>query len=522
MKRLGFGSLYLFAVMVFAWLLGGCSDDNKKIGNDESLLSVNVPSVSMNKKGLGDDGGALKVVVTSNTFWEAVVPEGADEWLSFSAVAGEPGETVLSLVALTPNTEAEARLAKVMFRTFNREALVELSVEQRGVKDDAIIYVVDGFGGTAVGNDIPLSDYVASATGFTGAGVYYKGTSAMISSANPSVGYAGASGGNHVKLDGNASELVMVLPTAGDQSFRMSFGLGAAGSVAAGDFALEVSKDNKMWAPLTYAPAVMEKAVLSASGWGQMVSVFTVSEKLDTLWLRFKPAVSGTYQVDDIVVGEGDGSGVVEFPRSAMKGLPQEWDLTKGKDNFPNWVSKQEIASEDGKAMFSFEKLPLNVHANNEYRYTGDGKTPVIVGLYLDDHYLLTIPVSDFSANTKLKVAASGFTSSTGASYFMIEWSMDGENWTAVNTQTKSITMSGETRDVTYTYQQMNSAAKPLFDEATGTFMVTQGLDNGNLYIRFRVCDRASRGTTNMTAAGKGTAVMSAVSVEAVTSSEDI
>ena len=524
MKRLGFSSLYLFPVILLACLLGACSDNNDKIGRDESLLSVDVPSISMNKKGLGDDGNALTIVITSNTFWEAILPEGANEWLSFSTLTGEPGRTELSLLAVTPNTEAEARLAKVIFRTFNRGAFVELAVEQRGVKEDVITYVVDGFGAIAVGSDLPLSDHVTSATGFTGAGVYYKGSGAIISSSNPSTAYAGASGGNHVKLNGTASELVMVMPTAGDQTFRLNFGLGVANNLADGDFELEISKDNKMWAPLTYAPAVSEKTVRSAAGWSQMASLFTVDEKLDTLWLRFKPAIDAIFQVDDIIVGEGDGSGVVEFPKSAMKGLPQQWDLSKGKDNFPDWVGKQEILSENGKALFSFEKLPANVNAKNDYRFTGDGKSPVAVGLYLDDYYLLTMPVTDFAANTRLKLVAGGFTSATGATYFTIEWSVNGEDWTAVNTQTKSITVGGVTRDVTYTFQQMNSAgAKPMFDEETGTFVVTQGIDSGNLYIRMRVCDKANRGgTANMTAAGTGTAVVTDVTVEVVTSSEEI
>lgn len=518
MKKMKFNIIYLFLTLLLGGMWGACEDNNGKIGGGESVLSVDFSTVSMNKKGLGDNGDTLQVVVTSNTFWQARVPEGAEEWLSLSAMTGEPGNTTVSLIALSPNGETEPRLAEVKFEAFNRNASVVVTVEQRGAKDDVITYLQEGFGG-AVTPEFPLNDFVSTASGFVSSGIRYEGTEAWISSINPSTGYAGASGGGHVRLSGTSAEMILALPTANDKTFALEFGVGVAGGIDADPLILEISRDKKLWTPLTYAPAA--QTALAAADWQLMKALVTMTVRIDTVWLRFKPAVESDCYIDDIVVKEGDGSGVVEFPKSDMKGLPQSWDMTRGEANFPDWVSKQQIVSDDGKAMFQFVKLPENVHANNTYRYTSDKSTPVIVGLYLNDYYLFTIPVTDFAANTELKVSASGFTSNTGMTYFLIEWSADGEHWTAVNTKKVNVTVDGATREVIYTYKQINSKATPLFDEATGTFIVTQEITDGNLYIRFRVCDRITRAGLNATIAGKGTAVLSAMKVEVAPQPEE-
>ena len=117
-------------------------------------------------------------------------------------------------------------------------------------------------------------------------------------------------------------------------------------------------------------------------------------------------------------------------------------------------------------------------------------------GIYLNDYWLFEVNGVTNPAGT-YGISYTACSSAAGPKFFVLEYSTDGTNWTAVNTKTTSETMTdtaGTTRDVTYTYglSYTSNAANELLDVAESFHL--GALSAGKLLIRARVCDTMALG----------------------------
>ncbi len=117
-------------------------------------------------------------------------------------------------------------------------------------------------------------------------------------------------------------------------------------------------------------------------------------------------------------------------------------------------------------------------------------------GIYLNDYWLFEVNgVTNPAGTYGIKYTACS--SAAGPKFFVLEYSTDGMNWTAVNTKTTTETMTDSaatTRDVTYTYglSYTSNTANELLDVSESFHL--DALSAANLLIRARVCDTMALG----------------------------
>lgn len=291
-----------------------CTDDPET--TTEARLDVNTTSISVTKRGVDRNGNDAYVRITSNVYWTASYPEDDREWLTLSALAGDPGTTTLSL-SFTANEDVSERRSTIRLETYDGTAR-EITVVQRGT-GEVIILMNDGFAGD-YNEGTPISRYIPSSTeGIDAERINYEGTEAFISMENASHGYEGASGGNNVLLKGaDAALVVLGVDAMRDQRFDLSFGIYAAEAFATSDFALEISRDNEKWAdvPYTISQAVEQAdARAEAAGWQMAMASFRIAEPIEEFFIRLRAVADRDFRVDDLAVEEGTDAGeLIEFP----------------------------------------------------------------------------------------------------------------------------------------------------------------------------------------------------------------
>lgn len=304
-------------VAAFASMLwcGGCSDAPAETPT-EPQIEINTPSVIVSRRGVDQNGNYAYIRVSSNVYWQAFYPEEAHEWLTLSALGGDPG-TLTVTMEFSPNEEQTERSTIVRLETLSGLSR-EVTVVQRGT-GDVIVLMNDGFAGTYTeGTDIV--DYIPyGLEGLDYQAIRYEGTAASISMENPSFGYEGASGGNNILLKGTDAVLCMTgVDALRSQHFDFNFGVCCDETFREEDLALEISCDREAWAvvPYTISQSAEQAETENVTGWQMAVASFTIEKAVSDLYFRLRVVGEKDFRIDDLCVNEGlEGSQVIEFAK---------------------------------------------------------------------------------------------------------------------------------------------------------------------------------------------------------------
>lgn len=112
---------------------------------------------------------------------------------------------------------------------------------------------------------------------------------------------------------------------------------------------------------------------------------------------------------------------------------------------------------------------------------------PYLRGMMKDDYWLFTVPVKGLKAGRELTLSTGVTGSGSGPGPFIVEWSADNNNWTAVSAVTESIMNGANPVNVTYTYWQGDNLNNANGQPISYDIPITQDINEGNVYIRLRV-----------------------------------
>lgn len=218
------------------------------------------------------------------------------------------------------------------------------------------------------------------------------------------------------------------------------------------------------------------------------VRVFNKENNLETV-LRVKQngldgpktLASFPFTYDTTFDGTGEGAGTL-------------WNLTEG------W-----LLSEDGKTKLS-SHLADGTALKFTYKYeagaadgTKDHVRVLATGMPLGGYWLFEVPVKDMPAGT-YNITYKQSASATGPNYFIMEVSVDGQNWMPVGAQTTTETFMDGTggREVTWTYAinrgGVNVANVAYTVDVDYTAPALPG--ENTLYIRAKIADNMAYGAT--------------------------
>ena len=218
------------------------------------------------------------------------------------------------------------------------------------------------------------------------------------------------------------------------------------------------------------------------------VRVFNKENNLETV-LRVKQngldgpktLASFPFTYDTAFDGTGEGAGTL-------------WNLTEG------W-----LLSEDGKTKLS-SHLADGTALKITYKYeagaadgTKDHVRVLATGMPLGGYWLFEVPVKDMPAGT-YNITYKQSASATGPNYFILEVSVDGQNWLPVGAQTTTETFKDGTggREVTWTYAinrgGVNAANVAYVVDVNYQAPALPG--ENTLYIRAKIADNMAYGAT--------------------------
>ena len=218
------------------------------------------------------------------------------------------------------------------------------------------------------------------------------------------------------------------------------------------------------------------------------VRVFNKANNLETV-LRVKQngldgpktLASFPFTYDTAFDGTGEGAGTL-------------WNLAEG------W-----LLSEDGKTKLS-SHLADGTALKFTYKYeagaadgTKDHVRVLATGMPLGGYWLFEVPVKDMPAGT-YNITYKQSASATGPNYFIMEVSVDGQNWMPVGAQTTTETFKDGTggREVTWTYAinrgGVNVANVAYTVDVDYTAPALPG--ENTLYIRAKIADNMAYGAT--------------------------
>ena len=218
------------------------------------------------------------------------------------------------------------------------------------------------------------------------------------------------------------------------------------------------------------------------------VRVFNKTNNLETV-LRVKQngldgpktLASFPFTYDPTFDGTGEGAGTL-------------WNLTEG------W-----LLSADAKSKLS-SHLADGTALKITYKYeagaadgTKDHVRALATGMPLGGYWMFEVPVKDMAAGT-YNITYKQSASATGPNYFIMEVSVDGQNWMPVGAQTTTETFVDGTggREVTWTYAINRGGA----NAANVAYVVDVNYEapalpgENTLYIRAKIADNMAYGAT--------------------------
>lgn len=248
-------------------------------------------------------------------------------------------------------------------------------------------------------------------------------------------------------------------------------------------------------------------------------SVAPLSGDADTdVTVTVTPTVNtGSARNGSFTIKAGDAGEPITLSQAATAGILQyTWSFLKEGEAL---VSKPEhwYKSDDGKARIDAVRAVNPSSSSADMSYTlnsvSDGELGRILmyGYALNDHWLFTVPVRDFKANTTLNLKTMISSSPSGPKFFILEYSADEKaTWTAVNTTTIQDKSAADTenREITYTYMCPDTPSNGDVVVNENITIPTEVAD-GTIYIRLSVCDAmAANKAKNVIPANGGTTRM--------------
>lgn len=136
------------------------------------------------------------------------------------------------------------------------------------------------------------------------------------------------------------------------------------------------------------------------------------------------------------------------FDASKVEGATA-WNLAEGWLLSEDGKSRMSAHNADGSAL----KVTYKYEASSDEGLTKDHVRILATGMQKDGYWLFEVPVKDMPAGT-YNVTYNQSSSATGPNYFLVEVSVDAQNWMPVGAQTTTETFKdgSSPRDVTWTY----------------------------------------------------------------------
>lgn len=177
------------------------------------------------------------------------------------------------------------------------------------------------------------------------------------------------------------------------------------------------------------------------------------------------------------------------------EGAGTKWNLEEG------W-----LLSEDGKSRLSAHEIPKALTYKYEARNpekdaegTKDHVRVLATGMPVGGYWLFTVPVKDMPAGT-YNITYNHSASATGPNYFLMEVSVDGQNWVPAGAQTTTETFKDGSngREVTWTYALNQGGANAANVACTVDVDYTAPALPGEntLYVRAKIADDMAYGAT--------------------------
>jgi hypothetical protein len=187
------------------------------------------------------------------------------------------------------------------------------------------------------------------------------------------------------------------------------------------------------------------------------------------------------FPYDTAFTGEGEGAGV-------------KWNLAEGWILSEDGNSKMSAHTPEGGAM----KITYKYEESSDEGLTKDHVRALATGMQKGSYWLYEIPVNDMPAGT-YNITYKQSASATGPNYFIMEVSVDGQNWAPVAAQTTTETYKDGTggREVTWTYALnrggVNAANIPYVVDVDYAAPALPG--SNTLYVRAKVADDMAYGS---------------------------
>lgn len=229
----------------------------------------------------------------------------------------------------------------------------------------------------------------------------------------------------------------------------------------------------------------------SNGGWFQAVPT-TGAANVEGTVVVIPTENTGDYREGTITIVAGGATKVITVKQAAKPSMVlAQWSIPIGGAGTIADLSEGQwwCKSDDGLSLLKANRAGETTHAQKTMSYTDtnpikDGDRLLIYGLVKDDWWKATVPVTDFAANTEVKITFQYQSSGTGPKHFAIEWSTDDTSWTGV--ELKAETVEGE--NIQYTFIAANAAKT----DVSQKFTVNKAIASGNLYVRLRVSSTAS------------------------------
>ena len=188
---------------------------------------------------------------------------------------------------------------------------------------------------------------------------------------------------------------------------------------------------------------------------------------------------------DDTFTGEGEGAGT-------------KWNLAEGWLLSQDEKSKMSAHKDDGSAMNVTYKYEAR-NPEKEEEGVKDHVRILATGMPKGGYWLFEVPVKDMPAGT-YNITYNHSASATGPNYFLLEVSVDGQNWAPAGAQTTTETFKDGSngREVTWTYA-LNKGGKNAANVACAVDVdyAAPALPGQNtLYIRAKIADDMAYGAT--------------------------
>lgn len=213
----------------------------------------------------------------------------------------------------------------------------------------------------------------------------------------------------------------------------------------------------------------------SAGEWEWQTETVTISGVDNNTRIVLKPSTftgvvdAGYYRwyLDNIKIIDAGGAAVVPpaggtsmtlatfpFPYDTAfdgtgEGAGTAWNLEEGWLLSEDGASKISAHKDDGTAL----KVTYKYEASTDEGLTKDHVRILATGMPKGGYWLFEVPVTDMPAGT-YNITYNHSASATGPNYFLLEVSLDGQNWAPVASQTTTETFKDGSsgREVTWTY----------------------------------------------------------------------